>query len=161
VQARARRDPGFRYLRRVHPAQPEVREGRRHRDSSPVAPVKGSVVEDLATLKNTWRAVAAVPISESFDMVVIGAGPGGEKAAAQAAFFGKRVALAERQAAPGGALVSSAGVPTKTLRETALYLTGYRRREVYGLSIQLDPDATLDRLMDRTAQVQAAMTDQV
>src|SRR5439155_341891 len=45
--------------------------------------------------------------------------------------------------------------------ETALYLTGYRRREVYGLSIQLDPDATLDRLMDRTAQVQAAMTDQV
>ncbi len=102
-----------------------------------------------------------MPISESFDMVVIGAGPGGEKAAAQAAFFGKRVAIVERQAAPGGALVSSAGVPTKTLRETALYLTGYRRREVYGLSIQLDPDATLDRLMDRTAQVQAAMTDQV
>src|SRR5204863_38445 len=55
----------------------------------------------------------------------------------------------------------SAGVPTKTLRETALYLTGYRRREVYGLSIQLDQDATLDRLMDRTAQVQTAMTGQV
>jgi NAD(P) transhydrogenase len=94
-------------------------------------------------------------------MVVIGAGPAGEKAAAQAAFFGKRVAIVERRAAPGGALVSSAGVPTKTLRETALYLTGYRRREVYGLSIHLDPDATLDRLMDRTAQVQAAMVGQV
>jgi NAD(P) transhydrogenase len=92
---------------------------------------------------------------------VIGAGPAGEKAAAQAAFFGKRVAIVERRAAPGGALVSSAGVPTKTLRETALYLTGYRRREVYGLSIQLDPDATLDRLMDRAAQVQAAMAGQV
>jgi len=105
--------------------------------------------------------VATVAISESFDMVVIGAGPAGEKAAAQAAFFGKRVAIVERQAAPGGSLVSSAGVPTKTLRETALYLTGFRRREVYGLSIQLDPDATLDRLMARTAQVQAAMTGQV
>src|ERR671923_2932991 len=94
-------------------------------------------------------------------MVVIGSGPAGEKGAAQAAYFGKRVAVVEHAPRPGGALVSSAGVPTKTLRETALYITGYRRREVYGLSIKLDPDATLDKLMDRTAQVQATMTGQV
>jgi pyruvate/2-oxoglutarate dehydrogenase complex dihydrolipoamide dehydrogenase (E3) component len=59
-----------------------------------------------------------------YDMVVIGAGPAGEKAATQAAYFGRRVAVVDRREAPGGSVVGSAGIPTKTLRETALYLTG-------------------------------------
>jgi len=94
-------------------------------------------------------------------MVVIGSGPAGEKAAAQAAYFGKRVAVVERSPSPGGAAVSNAGIPTKTLRETALYITGFRRREVYGLRLTLDPEATLAQLRTRTAQVIETMTDAV
>jgi pyruvate/2-oxoglutarate dehydrogenase complex dihydrolipoamide dehydrogenase (E3) component len=70
----------------------------------------------------------------SFDMIVIGAGPAGEKAAAQAAYFGKRVAVVDRAENPGGSAVRSAGVPTKTLRETAT-MTDLQARV---------PSATLD-----------------
>jgi NAD(P) transhydrogenase len=92
-------------------------------------------------------------MDESFDMIVIGAGPAGEKAAAQAAYFGKRVAVVERAENPGGSAVRSAGVPSKTLRETALYMTGFRRRDIYGVSLQLHPALVLERLMARTADV--------
>ena len=102
-----------------------------------------------------------MPAEDRFDMVVIGSGPAGEKAAAQAAYFGKRVAVVERSPSPGGAAVSNAGIPTKTLRETALYITGFRRREVYGLRLTLDPEATLAQLRTRTAQVIETMTDAV
>jgi NAD(P) transhydrogenase len=102
-----------------------------------------------------------VPAEDWFDMVVIGSGPAGEKAAAQAAYFGKRVAIVERSPSPGGAAVSNAGIPTKTLRETALYITGFRRREVYGWRLTLDPEATLAQLRTRTAQVIETMTDSV
>ena len=59
-------------------------------------------------------------MTESFDLVVIGSGPAGEKGAAQAAYFGKRVALVERSRHLGGAGVNTGTVPSKTLRETAL-----------------------------------------
>ena len=90
---------------------------------------------------------------QDLDLIVIGSGPAGEKGAAQAAYFGKRVALVERQDRPGGAPVNSGGLPTKTLRETALYLTGFRRREVYGIGLDLTPELTLDRLRARAATV--------
>jgi NAD(P) transhydrogenase len=99
-----------------------------------------------------------VAVRERYDMVVIGSGPAGEKGAAQAAYFGKRVAVVEHAPRPGGAAVSTAGVPTKTLRETALYITGFRRRDVYGVSLHLDPEATLERLRGRTAEVVETMT---
>jgi NAD(P) transhydrogenase len=94
-------------------------------------------------------------------MVVIGSGPAGEKAAAQAAYFGKRVAVVERAPSPGGADVRNAEIPSKTLRETALYITGFRRREVYGLGLTLDPEAAVAQLKARTAQVIETMTDAV
>jgi NAD(P) transhydrogenase len=102
-----------------------------------------------------------VPLEERFDMVVIGSGPAGEKAAAQAAYFGKRVAVVERSPSPGGAVVRNAEIPSKTLRETALYITGFRRREVYGLGLTLDPEAMVTQLRTRTAQVIETMTDAV
>jgi NAD(P) transhydrogenase len=102
-----------------------------------------------------------VPAEDRFDMVVIGSGPAGEKAAAQAAYFGKRVVVVERSRSPGGARVRNAEIPSKTLRETALYITGFRRREVYGLGLTLDPEATVAQLRVRTAQVIEAMTDAV
>ena len=59
-----------------------------------------------------------------YDLVVIGAGPAGEKGAAQAAYFAKRVAIVDASPRPGGIAVSTAGIPTKTLREGAIYLSG-------------------------------------
>ena len=93
-----------------------------------------------------------------FAMVVIGSGPAGEKAAAQAAYFGHKVAIVERDPAPGGVPVHSGGFPPKTLREAAHYLTGFRLRDVYGLGLGLTPDLLIDRLHAREAEVEAVMT---
>jgi len=63
-------------------------------------------------------------MAAKYDLVVLGAGPAGEKGAAQAAYFGKRVAIVDPGARPGGIAVSTAGIPTKTIREGAIYLSG-------------------------------------
>jgi NAD(P) transhydrogenase len=83
------------------------------------------------------------------DLVVIGVGPAGEKAAAQAAYFGKRVACVERAAEPGGAAVHTGTLPSKTLRETAIFLSGFRQRELYGLSVEMKPDLAIPKLLSR------------
>jgi NAD(P) transhydrogenase len=102
------------------------------------------------------RIVLAQGDIEKFDLVVIGAGPAGEKAAAQAAYFKKRVAVIEREAEPGGAAVHTGTLPSKTLRETALYLSGHRARALYGVAVELDPQATVPRLMSRKNAIAAA-----
>ncbi len=84
-----------------------------------------------------------------FDLVVIGSGPAGEKGAVQAAYFGKKVAVIEAEGEPGGAAVHTGTLPSKTLRETALYLSGHRTRQLYGVAVELAPDATVRRLIDR------------
>jgi NAD(P) transhydrogenase len=94
--------------------------------------------------------------ASSFDLVVIGAGPAGEKAAAQAAFFRKKVLVIECEADPGGAAVHTGTLPSKTLRETALYLSGYRTRALYGVAVELDPTATLQHLMSRKNEIAQA-----
>ncbi len=96
-----------------------------------------------------------------FEMIVIGSGPAGEKAAAQAAYFGHRVAIVERESAPGGVPVHLGGIPSKTLREAASYLTGFRLRDIYGLGLGLTPDMLLERLRAREAEVEATMTEAV
>jgi NAD(P) transhydrogenase len=100
-------------------------------------------------------------MEERFDLVVIGAGPAGEKGAAQAAYFGKRVALVERSPVPGGTPASTGGMPTKTIREAALYLTGFRRREVYGIGLDLPPEISLDRIRARAEEVVRLTIDTV
>ncbi len=97
---------------------------------------------------------------DHYDLVVVGAGPAGEKAAAQAAYFGKRVAVVERAAELGGELAASA-LTTKAMREAALYLTGFRRRDVYGAGIDLDPQSAIDRLRARAADVATRMSEAV
>src|SRR5262245_33944271 len=87
--------------------------------------------------------------------------PAGEKAAVQAAWFGKRVAMVDQAATPRWSAVRTAGVPTMALRETASYLTGFRQRDTYGLSLQLLPALALERLLARTAQVIATRTQAV
>lgn len=96
-----------------------------------------------------------------YDLCVIGSGPAGEKAAAHAAYFGFDVVMVERSALLGGAVVSNAGIPTKTLRETAGYLTGIHRREVYGVGLDLDVHVVLELLHRRTHDVTATMAAQV
>ncbi|HJZ89204.1 MAG TPA: Si-specific NAD(P)(+) transhydrogenase [Polyangia bacterium] len=68
-----------------------------------------------------------------YDVVVIGGGPAGEKGAAQAAYFGKRVAIVEREPEPGGACCHTGTLPSKSLRESALYLAGLAQMAVPGL----------------------------
>jgi len=74
---------------------------------------------------------------EHYDLVVIGSGPAGEKGAAQAAYFGKRVALVERKPVLGGACVNTGTIPSKTLRESALHLSGFKQRGLYGVDLAM------------------------
>ena len=93
---------------------------------------------------------------EQFDLIVIGSGPAGEKGAAQAAYFGKRVALIERRAELGGAGVNTGTVPSKTLRESALYFSGLRQRGLYGIDYSLREGLTVAGFMHRKEAVVTA-----
>ncbi len=84
-----------------------------------------------------------------YDLVVIGAGPAGEKGAAQAAYFGKRVCIVERAPKPGGAAVNTGTIPSKALRETALYFSGLRQRGLYGVDYHVKHDITVGDFMFR------------
>jgi NAD(P) transhydrogenase len=98
---------------------------------------------------------------ETFDLVVIGSGPAGEKGAAQAAYFGKNVALVERWDSVGGACVHTGTLPSKTLRESALYLTGFQRRQLYGMKVDLDRQASLRKMMGRLREVTSDQVRQI
>jgi NAD(P) transhydrogenase len=88
----------------------------------------------------------------SFDLVVIGAGPAGESAAELVASFGLRAVIVEK-GLPGGVVTTTGGVPTKTLREAALYFTGFRDRDVYGVRLDVAPEIALDAIRARTRGV--------
>ena len=94
-----------------------------------------------------------------YDMVVIGSGPAGQRAAVQAAKLGKRTAIIERHAEIGGVMVNSGTIPSKTLREAVMYLTGYRERGIYGESYAVKDDITMGDLMVRTNHVMQQKTD--
>lgn len=91
--------------------------------------------------------------TEHFDLVVVGAGPAGEKGAAQAAYFGKRVCIIEKAPRPGGAAVNTGTIPSKTLRETALYFSGLRQRGLYGIDYTVKTDITISDFMYRERAV--------
>ncbi|WP_066903994.1 Si-specific NAD(P)(+) transhydrogenase [Millisia brevis] len=88
-----------------------------------------------------------------YDLVVIGSGPGGQKAAIAAAKLGKRVAIVEKTDMIGGVCVNTGTVPSKTLREAVVYLTGMNQRELYGASYRVKSDITPADLMSRTEHV--------
>src|SRR5215472_9462631 len=92
----------------------------------------------------------------TYDLIVIGSGPAGEKGAAKAAYFGKKVALVEQAQNCGGA-VANTGVPTKAMRETALYLSGFQKRDLHGLNLAYDGTLTIDRFMHRGRTVRQAL----
>lgn len=86
---------------------------------------------------------------KKYDLVVIGSGPGGEKAAIQAAKLNKRVLVVERMESPGGSCMHTGTIPSKTLRESVRFLTLMKQRAIYGISVNLDKGLTVDRLMHR------------
>jgi NAD(P) transhydrogenase len=92
-------------------------------------------------------------LAEHYDLIVIGAGPAGEKGAAKAAQYGKRVALIEREPYLGGAGINTGTVPSKTLRESALYFSGLRQRGLYGIDYSLKEDLTIKDFMYRERKV--------
>ena len=91
-------------------------------------------------------------MSYDYDLVVIGSGPAGQKAAVQAAKLGKRVGVAERQQI-GGVSVNTGTIPSKTLREAVVYLTGMSQRDVYGQSYRVKEEITVEDLAVRTRWV--------
>ncbi len=86
---------------------------------------------------------------ERFDFLVIGAGPAGQRAAIQAAKLGKRAGIIEKRAVVGGVAVHTGTIPSKTLREAVLYLSGWSQRGFYGRSYRVKPDLSIDDLMHR------------
>jgi NAD(P) transhydrogenase len=88
-----------------------------------------------------------------YDLVVIGSGPAGEKGAAQAGYFRKKVAVVERQSNLGGAGANTGTLPSKTLRETSLYLSGFRQRGLYGVDMQLQARTGVRELLFRERAV--------
>jgi NAD(P) transhydrogenase len=84
---------------------------------------------------------------DPFDLLVIGCGPAGEKSAAQAAYFGKRVAVIERAPVVGGSCINTGTVPSKTLRESALYFSGLKQRGLYGIDYSLKENLTVHDFM--------------
>ncbi len=86
-------------------------------------------------------------------MVVIGSGPGGQRAAIQAAKLGKRVAVVERKRDVGGVCIATGTIPSKTLRETILHLSGFRERGIYGASYMVKPNIAMSDLVFRVDRV--------
>jgi len=93
--------------------------------------------------------------SNRFDLVVIGSGPAGQKGAIAGAKLGKRVAIVDRREMIGGMSLHTGTIPSKTLREAVLYLTGYRQRAFYGRDYKLKDEISVADLMERVNTVVA------
>ncbi len=90
-----------------------------------------------------------------YDVVVIGSGPAGEVGAIQAAQLGKKVALVEKEAVPGGACANTGTIPSKALRETALAIQQARARDAHGIELKVSHTVTIPELMGRRGLVTA------
>jgi NAD(P) transhydrogenase len=96
-----------------------------------------------------------------FDLLVIGSGPSGQKAAIAAAKLDRRVAIVERPNMIGGVCLNTGTIPSKTMREAVLYLTGLDQREMYGQSYRVKEEITIADLAARTQHVVSRETDVV
>jgi NAD(P) transhydrogenase len=90
---------------------------------------------------------------QNYDLIVIGSGPGGQRAAIQASKCGKRVALIEKQSSIGGTCMNFGTIPSKTLREAVLHLSGFHYQNLYGMDYRVKKDITMEDLMFRVKRV--------
>ncbi len=88
-----------------------------------------------------------------YDLLVIGSGPAGQKAAVQAAKLGKTVGIIERKATVGGVSTNTGTIPSKALREAVLYLSGFRQRNLYGAGYRLKETVTIEDLVFRANHI--------
>jgi NAD(P) transhydrogenase len=114
----------------------------------------------LRTFCSPWPAMHTRRVHD-FDLLVIGSGPGGQKAAIAAAKLDRRVALVERPDMLGGVCLNTGTIPSKTLREAILYLTGVDQREIYGQSYRVKDEITIADLTARTSHVVSRENDVV
>lgn len=105
--------------------------------------------------------VGTIPEVADFDVLVLGSGPGGQRAAIAAAKLGRKVAVVERRDMMGGVCINTGTIPSKTLREAVVYLTGLSQREMYGNSYRVKDEITRDDLMARTHHVTGRQVDVV
>jgi NAD(P) transhydrogenase len=90
---------------------------------------------------------------QAYDLVVIGSGPGGQRAAIQAAKSGKRVAIIEKRAAVGGVCINTGTIPSKTMREAVLHLSGFYYQNFYGANYRVKEVVTMADLNYRVQRV--------
>src|SRR5215469_15807393 len=100
----------------------------------------------------TVATVHTRPVHD-YELLVIGSGPGGQRAAIAAAKLDRRVAVVERPDMLGGVCLNTGTIPSKTLREAILYLTGVDQREIYGQSYRVKDEITITDLTARTTHV--------
>jgi NAD(P) transhydrogenase len=98
---------------------------------------------------------------KQFDLVVIGSGPAGEKAAVKAAYFGNSVALIEKERQFGGAGTQTGTIPSKTLKESALHFSGVYEKGIYGLDFNFSRKATVEDFMFRKNLVSQAVGNEI
>src|SRR5271163_2112080 len=90
---------------------------------------------------------------QTFDMIVIGSGPAGQRAAIQAAKSGKKVALVEKGQCVGGVCVNTGTIPSKTMREAVLHLSGYNYQDIYGVNYRVKDKICMADLIFRVQHV--------
>jgi NAD(P) transhydrogenase len=90
---------------------------------------------------------------EKYDLIVIGSGPAGQRAAIQAAKFGRRAALIEKLEVIGGAAINTGTIPSKTIREAVLHLSGYQYQSIYGVNYRVKDPITMGDLSFRALSV--------
>jgi NAD(P) transhydrogenase len=90
---------------------------------------------------------------QKYDLIVIGSGPGGQRAAIQGAKLGKRVAVIEKKEVVGGACINTGTIPSKTMREAVLHLSGYQYQNVYGINYRVKEKITIADLLFRVQHV--------
>src|SRR6266404_4291174 len=98
-------------------------------------------------------APSASPDMDKYDIIVIGSGPAGQRAAIQAAKFGKRVALIEKMEVVGGAAINTGTIPSKTMREAVLHLSGFYWQSIYGVNYRVKEQITMADLSFRAQHV--------
>ena len=90
---------------------------------------------------------------QSYDLIVIGSGPAGQRAAIQAAKSGRKAAVIEQREMVGGVCITTGTIPSKTMREAVLYLSGFTYQGIYGLNHHVKDKITMADLSFRVAQV--------
>jgi NAD(P) transhydrogenase len=90
---------------------------------------------------------------QRYDLIVIGSGPAGQRAAIQGAKAGKQVALVEKREVLGGACINTGTIPSKTMREAVLHFSGYRYQGIYGINYRVKEKVTMADLMFRVHHV--------